>query len=402
MHKGWKIGFGIFILVILALTFLEANETEPLNMTPSYSGKDKIPLGTYAFFESWKKTLEVEEISQPPFEFLAKEDTPNGIYFFLNDYVVFDDSELNKVLEWVSRGNTAFISAGYIGKNLLDTLNLEARTDLRNTDFKSRPGLQLKNNQENFKLNFDIEALVFTETDSLDHEILGTAVFTDEASDEKPNFVKTSFGKGEILVHSTPEAFSNYFLLRNGNHSYAETVLGYLNPDKKLYWDNYYKSGKSFYSSPLYYLLGNKELKWAYYLVIFASVLYIVFQGKRRQRPIPIVKVLSNKTYEYAQTISHLYLEQNRYRELSIKKIELFLEHIRNQFRLQTGDLNSSEFQEKLAARSGNNETETGKLFNKIQQLKAQKEISKEEFLKLSRAISTFKDPKNGRTGNQS
>lgn len=401
MHRGWKIGFGIFILVILALTFLEANEPEPLNMTPSYSGKDKIPLGTYAFFESWKSTREVEEISQPPFEFLAEEETPAGIYFFLNDYVVFDESELNKVLNWVSRGNTAFISAGYIGKNLLDTLNLEAHTDLRNTDFKSRPGLEIRNNRKNFKLNFDIEALVFTETDSLEHEILGTAVFTDEASDEKPNFVKTGFGNGDIFLHSTPEAFSNYFLLRNGNHNYAETVLGYLNPEQNVYWDNYYKSGKSFYSSPLYYLLGNKQLKWAYYLVILASVLYIIFQGKRRQRPIPIVNALSNKTYEYAQTISHLYLEQNRYRELSIKKIELFLEYIRNQFRLPTGDLNNKEFQEKLASRSGNSEAETKKLFSKIERLKAQEQISKDEFLELSRAITTFKDPKNGGTGNQ-
>ncbi|WP_372917585.1 DUF4350 domain-containing protein [Salegentibacter sp.] len=401
MHRGWKIGFGIFILVILALTFLEANEPEPLNMTPSYSGKDKIPLGTYAFFESWKATREVEEISQPPFEFLAEEETPAGIYFFLNDYVVFDESELNKVLEWVSRGNTAFISAGYIGKNLLDTLNLEAHTDLRNTDFKSRPGLEIKNNRENFKLNFDIEALVFTETDSLEHEILGTAVFTDEASDEKPNFVKTGFGNGDIFLHSTPEAFSNYFLLRNGNHNYAETVLGYFNPEQNVYWDNYYKSGKSFYSSPLYYLLGNKQLKWAYYLVILASVLYIIFQGKRLQRPIPIVNALSNKTYEYAQTISHLYLEQNRYRELSIKKIELFLEYIRNQFRLPTGDLNNIEFQEKLASRSENSKAKTRKLFSKIEQLKVQEQISKEEFLELSRAITTFKDPKNGGTGNQ-
>lgn len=399
MHKSWKIGFGIFFLIVLALTFLEANEPEPLNMNVSYSGKDKIPLGTFAFFESWKNTREIKEINQPPFEFLAKEEPSEGIYFFLNDYVVFDKNELNKVLDWVSRGNTIFVSAGYIGKNLLDTLNLEARTDLSNTDFKSRPGLKLRNNQKNFRLNFDIEALTFTKTDSLEHNILGTAVFSDEPSDEKPNFIQTSFGKGQILVHSTPEAFSNYFLLQEENYQYAEDVLAYLDPNKDLLWDNYYKSGKSFYSSPLYYLLGNKPLKWAYYFVLLATVLYLIFQGKRRQRPIPIVKTLENKTYDYTRNISNLYLEQNRYREMTLKKIELFLDYIRSQYRLSTQELNS-DFEEKLTAKSGNTEKETKELFSKIRQLKAQENISREEFLQLTRAIASFKNQKYGRTGN--
>lgn len=399
MHKSWKIGFGIFFLIVLALTFLEANEPEPLNMNVSYSGKDKIPLGTFAFFESWKNTREIKEINQPPFEFLAKEEPPEGIYFFLNDYVVFDKNELNKVLDWVSRGNTVFVSAGYIGKNLLDTLNLEARTDLSNTDFKSRPGLKLKNNQKNFRLNFDIEALTFTKTDSLQSKILGTAVFSDEPSDEKPNFIQTSFGKGQIFVHSTPEAFSNYFLLQEENYQYAEDVLAYLDPNKDLLWDNYYKSGKSFYSSPLYYLLGNKPLKWAYYFVLLATVLYLIFQGKRRQRPIPIVKTLENKTYDYTRNISNLYLEQNRYREMTLKKIELFLDYIRSQYRLSTQELNS-DFEEKLTAKSGNTEKETKELFSKIRQLKAQENISREEFLQLTRAIASFKNQKHGRTGN--
>ena len=399
MRKSWKIGFGIFFLIVLALTFLEANEPEPLNMNASYSGKDRIPLGTFGFFESWKGIREIREIDQPPFEFLAKEETPEGIYFFLNDYVVFDDNELNRVLDWVNQGNTLFVSAGYIGKNLLDTLNLEAHTDLRNTDFKSRPELKIRDNRENFKLNFDIEALTFTKSDSTKNRVLGTAIFSDEASDEKPNFIQTSFGKGLIYVHSTPEAFSNYFFFQENNHQYAERILAYLDPAQDVLWDNYYKSGKSFYSSPLYYLLSNKALKWAYYFVLLATVLYLIFQGKRRQRPIPVVTPLENKTFDYTRNISNLYLEQDRYRELTLKKIDLFLDYIRTQYRLSTQELNA-DFEEKLTAKSGNKAKETKELFNRIRQLSAQENISKEEFLQLTRAIAGFKKQKNGRTGN--
>ena len=133
--------------------------------------------------------------------------------------------------------------------------------------------------------------------------------------------------------------------------------------------------------------------------MLLATVLYIIFQGKRRQRPIPVVKALENKTYEYTRNISNLYLEQNRYREMTIKKIELFLDYIRSHYRLSTQELDS-DFEEKLTARSGNNETETRDLFSKIRQLRAQKNISKEEFLHLTRAIASFKNQKNGKTGN--
>ncbi|MGY5850822.1 DUF4350 domain-containing protein [Salegentibacter sp. F14] len=394
MDKKWKIGLGLFFLFVIALTILEANEPAPLNMNPSYSEKDKLPLGSFAFYQSWKKTRNIQNITQPPFEFLAKGNAPGGIYFFLNDHVVFDQSELHKLLDWVDQGNTVFISTGYIGKNLLDTLNLEAQT----RHIKSRPELKLRNYPENYKLNFDIETLAFTKTDSLAHSILGTAVLKGEKSDEKPNFVQTRFGKGQILLHSSPEAFSNYFMLQANNYHYAETVLGYLDPSEPLYWDSYYKSGKSLYSSPLYYLLENRPLKWSYYFLLLATVLYLIFQGKRRQRPIPIVNPQENKTYEYTRNISNLFLEQDRYREITFKKIELFLEYIRSKYQLSTQDL-KADFQEKLTAKSGNKEKQTKVLFSKIQQLKAQENISKEEFLQLSRAMASFKNPKNGKKG---
>lgn len=401
MYRGYKIFFGIFFLFLLVLTYLEATEPEPLNLNPSYTGIDKIPLGSFAFFESWKNTRELQEISKPPFEVLSAEEKPNGIYFFLNDYVVFDQNELDKLLSWVEEGNSVFISAGYISKNLLDTLNIAANTQIGDMEFKTRPQLKLKNDSEEiFNFNFDIEALIFTETDSLKHQVLGNAFFEGK-TEKKPNFLHTGFGKGSFFLHSTPEAFSNYFLLQENNEEYAEKVLAYLNPEETLLWDNYYKSGKSFHSSPLYYLLSHRELKWAYYFVILASVLFIIFEAKRRQRPIPIITPLKNQSYDYAQTIGHLYLEQKQYKELSLKKIELFLEHIRENYRLSTREF-SEDFYQKLAARSGAKESETKELFNKIRQLENQEKISKEEFLELSKSIANYKSTKNGTSGNQS
>ncbi len=393
MSTIWKIVFGIIVLLVLGLTFLETTEPEPINLNPSYSGADKIPLGSYALFESWKNQREITEINIPPFEVLSKDSILEGTYFFLNDYVVFDNNELEKVLNWVGQGNSLFISAGYISKNLLDTLKLQTQTHTENLDFKSRP--ELKIDEESYNVNFDIETRYFSKIDSAATQVLGEAISGDQAK-KQSNFIKTSFQNGKIYLHTTPEAFSNYFMLQKENFRYVEKVLGNLDGNKNLYWDTYYKSGKTIYTSPLYYLLSNKNLKWAYYFVLIAAVIFIIFEGKRKQRPIPVVPPLKNQTYQYAETIGGLYLEQNRYREMAGKKIALFFEYIRTYFRIMTHEV-SEDFIQKLAEKSNHNPERIRTLIKKIRAIEEKQHISKEEFLSLSQDIQQIKNKTNGR-----
>lgn len=406
MNKGYKIGFGLFLLLLLGLIFLEASEPKPLNLSPSYSGQHKAPLGSYAFFESLKKTKEVVSIATPPFEAFSNKEISEGTYFFLNDQVVFDQAELDALLQWVEQGNTAFIATGYFGKNLLDTLVLNAVTHRGRMDFKTRPALRLHQmagmETDTFELPFDIEALVFTEMDSA-HLELGMAAFTqsNDTLQTRSNFLRTQFGKGVFLLHSTPEAFANYFFLKKDNHRYAEGVMAYLDPSRPVYWDQHHKSGKTYYSTPLYYLLRTRPLKWAYYCLLLGVVLFILFEGKRKQRPIQIIPPLVNRSFDYTRTIADLYLEQKDYRGLTLKKIELFLENIREDYRLSTREINT-EFYERLAERSGNSLEATKELVHHIRHLKEKNHITRKEFLDLSRTLEKFKSHSHATSGKRS
>ncbi|MDT0687601.1 DUF4350 domain-containing protein [Autumnicola psychrophila] len=407
MNKTFKLTFALFLLLVLALTWLEATEPEPVNWSPSYVAKDKIPLGSFVFFESWKKSIssEIEEIKIPPYEFFMQDSLPQGTYFFLNHYIAFDDDELNNLLEWVEKGNSAFISADYLSMNLLDTLDLEINEFISNKDFTSRPKFNLVNPElksaESYKLDHDIEAIFFSKIDTARHTVLGVANLEEEVTskEQKINFIKAPFGNGQFLLHTSPQAFSNYFLLSENNHEYAEKVLSYIDDNGQILWDGYYKSGKTFYSSPLYILLNRRSLKWAYYFVIIAGVLFIIFEGKRKQRPIPVVNPQKNQTYEYTQTIADLYLEQKQYKELATKKNELFLEYIRLHYRIPTQEINE-QFYLDLSSRAGKTTEEAKELFNRINQIKSRAQISKEEFLVSSRAINEFKDIKDGKRRN--
>lgn len=397
MSKTNKIIFVVFLLLLGLLTYLEASEPEPVNWAPSYALGDKIPLGAFILFENLKEQpFKMKEINLPPYEYLTKNE-PEGIYFFLNNNVFFDDEELDKLLTWVKKGNILFLSAENIGENFLYALDLEVKTAAPKIGHSSKPLLNLA--QTEFKTDtaylFDREIYhtVFSDIDTLKHKTLGISELYSESlqiKDPEINYLKTKYGKGEVYFHTTPQAFSNFFLLHNKNYEYVEKALAYLPPGKNLYWDTYYKSGKSFYTSPLYILLEKKTLKWAYYFAILGSLLFVLFEGKRKQRSIPVIEPLKNQTYQFTRTIAGLYLDRKDYKRISSKKIALFLEFVRGHFRIPTSEINEDFFR-KLAAQSGKPYEEVKELFKLIQELESKNNIIKEELLKLNSMTASYK-----------
>ncbi|HSI71221.1 MAG TPA: DUF4350 domain-containing protein [Gillisia sp.] len=395
MNRGGKFALGLILLVVLFLTYLEASEPDPVNWNPSYLETDKIALGSFVFYDSWEEIgVNLEKVNVPPYEFLNQESS--GTYFFLNNYLSFDDAELKKLLNWVDNGNTLFLAAGHFSENLSDTLQFETATRIPGGDLSSLPHLELVNPRlqvpGGFQYTHDVNLQYFRKVDTLKHTVLGVGNLEkfSKPEDAFPVFLHSEWGNGDIYIHSFPEAFSNYFLLNENNYNYAEGVLAYLDTDETIYWDRYYKSGKAFHTSPLYILLNNKALKWAYYFVLLGAVLFIIFEGKRKQRPVPVVEPLKNQTYEYSRTIADLYLEQKKYKALALKKIDHFYDYIRSRYRIFSS-LEEEKTLKELSEKSGQNIKEIRKLLAFFQQISNQPEISKEELQELNDKLNSYK-----------
>lgn len=403
MNKTYKIAFGLFLLLVISVAWLESSEPEPVNWTPSYTAADKIPLGSFVFYENLQTAFpdSITQVKIPPYEYLNG-NAANGTYFFLNNQVQFDEDELEDLLNWVSKGNRLFISSYGFGENLADTLNFSTSSYISADGFQSRPALNLVNPILKFEkaaeFDQDLPAVYFKEIDTTNHSVLGTSSFGEEA-DEKVNFITTGFGDGEIYLHTTPQAFSNYFLLQKDNYHYVENLLAYLT-GTPLLWDAYYKSGKSFFTSPLYIFMNNRSLKWAYYFVLIAAIIFILFEGKRKQRPIPVVTPPENKSFEYTETLSQLYLEKKKFHELGLKKIALFMEYIRTSLRLDTSEINE-EFYKRLAEKTENSPENTRALFKRIINFQNAQENDRNEFLELNKSINSFKS-NNGKSRSES
>jgi len=397
MSKSFKIIFGGFLLILLLLTYLEATEREPINWNPSYLESDKIALGSYVFFESWKDahTHHLIKVKESPFEFLSQE-KPNGTYFFLNNNIPIDQTELDKLLTWVEDGNTLFLSASNFSKNLLDTLDIKPQVLDPGENLKSQPYINLTNSkfwkEEPYHLDQDRSIIRLEKSDSLFQETLGVVNVRsfDSKTRAYPNFIKSQFGNGIIFIHAMPEAFSNYFLLADSNYSYVQDALAYIPSNSNVYWDDHYKSGKIYNTSPLYILLNNRALKWAYYFALFGIFLFIIFEGKRKQRSVPVIEALKNQSYEYSQTISELYLEQKQYKSLALKDIQHFYEYLRSHFRIDTTNINQ-QFYKEVSARVNLEMEEVQSKFKWISQLSQKEQISKKELQELHSVIQTLK-----------
>lgn len=395
---SYKIAFGLLVLLLASLVYLEANQPERINWFESYSKRDKIPYGSYVLFTELKNhpDINLQEVNLPPYEYL-NEETPDATYFFLNNSIYFDDAELDKLLEWVKNGNILFVVANSFSQNLLDTLSLETSTLLVYDDFNQEPLLNFTNPnlRKDSAFHFQRPASIryFSKVDTLNTKILGYAEYLKgekRKANNHINFIETALGEGQIILNTFPNAFTNYFLLSENNHEYSESALSYINTSKPLLWDNHYKSGKSVQTSLLYVLFSNKHFKWAYYILLIATLLFVVFEGKRKQRALRIVAPLNNKTYDYTKTIAGMYLDKRDHRSIIQKQIALFLDYIRTEWRLQTNTLNA-DFYNQVAARSGNTFEDTLTLFKELKRIEQNVNPTKDDVLKVYREIESYK-----------
>lgn len=392
-----------FLIAVSALVYLEATKPAPINWFKSYNNEDKIPFGTKALYQLLEGSLEdkIMEIDIPPYEQLL-DTTFTGTYLFINDQVNFDDVELNSLLDWVGKGNTLFVSANYQPGDLLDTLNIEAENLVRLNEMRSQPLLNLVNNrlksEKPYLFDRDASVRHFSEIDTLDHVILGiTQLYNDtlEIKDPKANYLLAPFGDGNIFLHNQPEIFSNYFLLKEKNAVHTQNVLSYINNDTTVYWDRHYKSGKRIELSPLYILLNNKYLKWAYYFVLIGALLFVLFEGKRKQRSIPIITPPRNRTFEYTRTISGMYFRKKDYTNIANKQIVLFFEYIRTHWRVPTERIDN-QFMVSVASRSDNTLEATKSLFGFLERIQKRQNVSPNDLIKLNKEITAYKNKSHG------
>ena len=402
MDKRSKIILGLFLAVLIGIIVTEIVRPKPLNWKPSYTSSDKIPFGCYVLFHELPHLFPGQKIhssNESLYNILTQRDTTKtSSYVLVNDVLDLDKQEAHKLLQYVYDGNDTFIAASNFGTYLEDTLNLEIKTQY---SIKEDSVLvHLANNsfpKQNYPLKRGAYNTHFSSVDTLKSTVLGHITFNSdrgtllsgpEKKTEAANFVKVKFGKGHFYLNTTPQAFTNYYLLR-GNKDYVANTLSYLK-DVDVYWDNYKKSGRIVINSPMRFILNQASLRWAYYLGMIGLLIFIIFKAKREQRIIPVITPLENSSIEFAKTVGGLYYEHRDFTDLVFKKINFFLEHMRSNYHLNTEAINEKTAMD-LAARSDKPLSQVKDLLDYIVYLKNKEQHSEQDVLQLNIKLNQFK-----------
>ncbi len=321
----------------------------------AYSEQYDQPYGTqvlYRLLEGYFPGEKMRNIERNIAEELPIDSTARSNYVFIGEGLYLDSLGTARLLEFVGAGNTALIVSKTIPFDLMFHLYYSECDDTPWDDYdttndslgllmlgeaKANVFMAVQNKPKDYEWAF-IDDVFFC--DSLPQAPLGYL------NDSLVNFAVFPFGAGRFFLHTTPLAFTNYHLMRPETRPYAAKVLGRLT-EGPIYWDAYSRVPEVIArrrngprdlpnEHPLTYILKQPALAWAWYLLMGTALAYVVFRGKRRQRPIPVLAKNENSSYEFISTIANLHFREKNYQNLCIQSMKLFLHRIRERYGLTT------------------------------------------------------------------
>jgi hypothetical protein len=383
-----------WLLLLAGVGIVAAAELEapkPLDWTATYASKDKRAYGSYAVYQLLNRIFPAQnvDVSRKTFYQLRENDSlTQQNFIIINDSFSPDSLETVSLLEMIQAGSAAFVAAEYFSGIFADTFKLASEKDFQ---LEAQPlSLSLVNPQldtlKGHRYKKNLLTAYFSRFDSTKAVILG------KNNHNNITFIQIPFGKGNLYLSTSPIAFTNYHLLNGGNDVYIAKALSYL-PVQPVLWNENkrYKSSvvEEESQSPLRFLLSQPSLRWALYISLGAVLLFMIFEAKRRQRIIPIVKPLENTTLEFTDTVGGLYFQHKDHKNIADKKILYFFEYIRTRFFIRSQELDEKSA-ETLALKSGVSLEKIKTLFKQIQFIRRQGVIAETDLLELNKSMEAF------------
>lgn len=281
-------------------------------------------------------------------------------YVFIGQDIYLDQQDVDALLNFISNGNDAFVASYNLPFDLVDPMFVsECQKQI----------FLLMEDTLSVNMNFYNETLASTKDYTYAYRFgkkdqpyfwnsLNPEIFCDSTKSitplgyikpEKVNFFRLSYGKGNLYIHTNPLVFTNYFITKQDKAEYASSVFSHLKGEE-IIWDEFSKSKFSNGNnapeiSPIAYILQQESLRYAWWLMLAAALLYTIFTAKRKQRIIPVLEEKANTSLEFVNLISALHFQNGNHHDIGRKKMKYFYYFIKSKYNmhLQTlteGNLN--------------------------------------------------------------
>jgi len=363
-RRSWYVlGIVALLIGILALVFSEKLFGNRYSWRTDFKRTSKDPYGLFVLNKLLTEEHSIQAIRQPVHLDLPVDTTDRpSLYVGIGNTIYFDSLDLNRFIDFVSAGNNALLAASSPSFVLLDSLHARACPD---SSFFGLPALPDSSvifsttGAENAH-SFTFRNRRYTEMmdwpyyreGSICSELWTQLKVLGAIDPDYTNYIRLPVGEGMLYVHTSPLAFSNLSLKSETGLAYIQEILGPTLTDT-IYWDEYsmtaesinrpFQTGRRQYaSSPLQYVLQQPPLAWAWYLLLAAALIFLLFRTRRRQRIIPVLEPNRNTSLEFLGTIGRLHFQRSDHKKLALEDMRLFRRFVRNRYRLAARNLDEN------------------------------------------------------------
>jgi hypothetical protein len=364
---GLVVGIGVLSLIYFIATY---DSGPKYQWYQSFKHDSDQPYGTM-FIEkmlasSYKGSSTInskESISKVLGE--SKYDKNNTDYILVGQSIHLDDDDVVALKNFMDRGNNVFIATVEPPSILIDEVyenpcetsliydyNLDS---LVTANFYHSAFHKLEGYEFRYRVGPDDYPYFWRSLDPgvLCDSTVGFASLGYQGEDHV-NFLRIPYGSGNLYLHTSPIMFTNYFLIKPDKYEYAQSVFSHLNCENMI-WDEVskvpFQDLQNPYESPLYYIMQQPALKYAWWMFIVGAVLYIIFASKRTQRIIPVLEPKTNTSLEFLSVISSLHYQNPNHFDMARKKMKYFLYFIRAKYGINTQTF-TEEHAKRLAERA--------------------------------------------------
>lgn len=398
MGRTLKIYLAGILFLVVALVIFDSFKVKPTNWERNYKLDYKNPYDLYIFNHELKNLVPdqtVERVISSPYEYI--EEQTDTVTYFVIKHRMYDIGD-SILLEEVKKGNNLFVSSEMFFRGFTDSLGIKYLETDNDYLLKKQDVLRLSlvgkhRNNAKFTLKQSENSYAFTSADTATTTLLGTQKL--ENGKIYPNFLKIKYGKGFVYIHNQPQVFTNVALLDSmSSAEYIAQMMALIPKDKPIVW---FVAGQSINTdvpvtdTSLSVVFRYPALRAVWLIVIYGLLVYILFNAKRMQRIVPVIKPLRNTSIEFVQTIANLYFLHGDMTNIVHKKIIYFLDRVRTQYHLDTSKTDSL-FTDKLKNKSGKDSATVEALVEFINKFNQKQTATKADLLHLNKLVEDFWD----------
>lgn len=362
--RWFVIGIVAFLVIMFAV---EYHLPKKFVWTPTYSHYDEQPFGCAVFDSVLSSSLPSGyALSKKSLYQLEQEDsTQNKGVLIIANSLSLHQTDVEALLKMADRGDKIMLASTHFGYLLEDTLRFTCSYSYFNAMSLRKYASSLGMKKDTIYWTEDsvypnkyycyypqLCASHFLRCDSLPMKVLAEKNFlskaTYEITDKDTAKIYRAYhplvafsrpwGKGEVILVSTPLLFTNYGMLDGNNANYLFRLLSQMGELPIVRTEGYMKETAQKQLSPFRYFLSQPPLRWGLYLTVITILLFMVFTARRKQRAIPIVRQPENKSLEFIKLIGTLYSQKKNHSDLVRKKFIYFAEELRREIQVDIED----------------------------------------------------------------